>query len=372
MGLTISNGVASAVAVSNNNETVLHDGIIQGNTAWINYRGSSGTGIVNYNFANGIGTGALVPIVASNITAAGNVIGNAATATKLATARTINGVSFDGTASITIADSTKAPIPTVNGVAGTIGLVKITDTGIGYRLDRDVLANKGPLGGDAIDLSTAHVVSSTYGASGFRSLATGTYTTASGTYSTAMGFNTLASSEHSTAIGCSTTASGYSSTAMGYSSTTRSLNGAMSLAYGKYSGTAQQLLIMCLIARTTSTTNVRATANGDAASATNQFVIPDNSASFYTLKVIAKQEGLGGIANVKAFELKGILFRGTGAVNTIISPIPPTIIGAGGLPCSVDVSADTINGGLAVNCASGIPININWEIVISSSEIIGL
>lgn len=37
-------------------------------------------------------------------------LGNANTATKLKTARTINGVSFDGTANITIADSTKLPI----------------------------------------------------------------------------------------------------------------------------------------------------------------------------------------------------------------------------------------------------------------------
>ena len=36
--------------------------------------------------------------------------GNAATATKLATARTINGVAFDGTANITVADSTKLPL----------------------------------------------------------------------------------------------------------------------------------------------------------------------------------------------------------------------------------------------------------------------
>lgn len=38
--------------------------------------------------------------------------GNAATATKLGTARTINGVLFDGTANITVADSTKFPNPT--------------------------------------------------------------------------------------------------------------------------------------------------------------------------------------------------------------------------------------------------------------------
>ncbi|MEJ8027388.1 tail fiber domain-containing protein, partial [Acinetobacter baumannii] len=39
-----------------------------------------------------------------------NISGNAGTATKLATARTINGVAFDGTANITIADSTKVPL----------------------------------------------------------------------------------------------------------------------------------------------------------------------------------------------------------------------------------------------------------------------
>ena len=37
----------------------------------------------------------------------GSITGNSATATKLATARTINGVSFDGTANITVSDDTK-------------------------------------------------------------------------------------------------------------------------------------------------------------------------------------------------------------------------------------------------------------------------
>lgn len=47
----------------------------------------------------------------------GNVSGNATTATRLQTARTINGVSFNGTSNITIVDSTKAPIdsPTLTG-----------------------------------------------------------------------------------------------------------------------------------------------------------------------------------------------------------------------------------------------------------------
>lgn len=50
------------------------------------------------------------PFAAVTYTGVAKWIGNAKTATKLETARTINGVSFDGTANITIADSTKLPI----------------------------------------------------------------------------------------------------------------------------------------------------------------------------------------------------------------------------------------------------------------------
>ena len=62
------------------------------------------------------------------VTAEGGFVGNltgtasnatlAASATKLTTARTINGVAFDGTASITVVDSTKAPL-TGGGASGT-------------------------------------------------------------------------------------------------------------------------------------------------------------------------------------------------------------------------------------------------------------
>lgn len=52
---------------------------------------------------------ALVPD-ATNDKVTISVTGTVATATKLATARTINGISFDGSGNITVADSTKAPI----------------------------------------------------------------------------------------------------------------------------------------------------------------------------------------------------------------------------------------------------------------------
>jgi hypothetical protein len=51
-----------------------------------------------------------------------NVTGNSATATALQTARTINGVSFNGTANITVADSTKLPLAggTMTGLLATV------------------------------------------------------------------------------------------------------------------------------------------------------------------------------------------------------------------------------------------------------------
>lgn len=54
------------------------------------------------------------------------ISGNAGTATKLATARTINGVGFDGSANITIADSTKLPLAggTLTGTLIQIGVTK--------------------------------------------------------------------------------------------------------------------------------------------------------------------------------------------------------------------------------------------------------
>jgi hypothetical protein len=72
----------------------------------------------------------------TNAISQGNTSGNAATATKLQTARTINGVAFDGTANITVADATKLPLTggTLTGnlnvtTSGSSTSILITDTG---------------------------------------------------------------------------------------------------------------------------------------------------------------------------------------------------------------------------------------------------
>jgi hypothetical protein len=58
-----------------------------------------------------------------------NIAGNATTATTLQTARTINGVSFDGSANITVADSTKLPL-TGGTLSGNLALGNNDITGV--------------------------------------------------------------------------------------------------------------------------------------------------------------------------------------------------------------------------------------------------
>ena len=85
-----------------------------GNITTTNWGTARNIGIVN---SDGTGTAVTVSVNGSgNInlklpaTIKATLTGNADTATKLATARTINGVNFDGTANITVADNTKLPL----------------------------------------------------------------------------------------------------------------------------------------------------------------------------------------------------------------------------------------------------------------------
>lgn len=95
------------------------NGVITGN----------GSGLTTLNAANL--TSGIVPDARLSGTYTGvSITGNAATATKLATARTINGVAFDGTANITVADGTKLPLAG-GKMTGTL-ITKITDHSVGF------------------------------------------------------------------------------------------------------------------------------------------------------------------------------------------------------------------------------------------------
>ena len=115
---------------------------------------------------------------------------------------------------------------------GASELQKITENSkTGWRiLGRDP-ANYGDIGSGAVDLSLSTGASTTRGATGQNSMASGQSTTASGYAAMAMGQDAIASGDNSTAMGSQTTASGSYSTAMG-SQTTASNSYSMAVGNG--------------------------------------------------------------------------------------------------------------------------------------------
>lgn len=96
--------------------------------------GSAATTVGTSTQVTGAGTVTVTSDTAGKLTITGsqNITGNAASATKLQTARTINGVSFDGTTNITVADSTK--LPTAGGtVTGTLAVSGLLTANGGFK-----------------------------------------------------------------------------------------------------------------------------------------------------------------------------------------------------------------------------------------------
>ena len=116
---TWSAGTISGIPLGSNLSTLTFGTYLTGTS----YNGSSAvtlaTNATNLNTASTIvardasgnfTAGTITAALSGNATTSSSTSGNAATATALQTARTINGVSFNGTANITVADSTKLPL----------------------------------------------------------------------------------------------------------------------------------------------------------------------------------------------------------------------------------------------------------------------
>jgi hypothetical protein len=112
---------------------------------------------------------------------------------------------------------TKEYADALSGGGGASGLEALDEgNGNGWRLIGADPANYGNLGSNATDLSINATASTTKGATGQGSHATGIGTGASGASASAMGFLTEASGDYSVALGSLSQASGLISTAMGF------------------------------------------------------------------------------------------------------------------------------------------------------------
>jgi hypothetical protein len=203
-------------------------------------------------------------------------------------------------------------------------------------------------------------------ASGDWSVVTGgSQNTASGGNSSVLGGgNCSATSSFATCLGgAGNTASGFGSTnlggngnvanatyaiAGGFSATNRSIP-SFSYAAGSASVNGDaQTEIFVLRNTTTDATATAITIGATAPSTTNQVILPNNSAYFFTGEIIS---GVTGGGNTKGWTIEGVIKRGANAASTALVGTPTVTsmyADVGAATWAIAVTADTTNGGLRV------------------------
>jgi hypothetical protein len=176
---------------------------------------------------------------------------------------------------------------------------------------------------------------------------------ATSTYSCVLGgINNYSSAFGSAVLGGynNSASSSYSATLAGQFGSTRAISGNLvSSIAGLYSNLGNaQLAFLVLGKQTTDATATVITSDGGVAGTTNQVILPNNSAYFFTGEVVA---GVTGGGNTKGWTIEGVIKRGANAASTALVGTPTvtsTYADAGASTWVIAVTADTTNGGLAV------------------------
>jgi hypothetical protein len=114
------------------------------------------------------------------------------------------------------------------------------------------------------------------------------------------------------------------------------------------SGGASQSALLVLGRQTTDATATALTSDTSAAGTTNQVILPNNSAYFFTGEVVS---GVTGGGNTKGWTIEGVIKRGANAASTALVGTPTvtsTYADAGASTWVIAVTADTTNGGIRV------------------------
>jgi hypothetical protein len=244
------------------------------------------------------------------------------------------------------------------------------------------------------------------GTAGNRNVASGDWSTvAGGVKNTASGISSVVAGGGSFGTGVTgNTASGTSSSVLsGFSNTSSAIgssivSGSFNSSNGSYSfigagvlGTARSIVsnhvfpatnnpygtgtlggaqasLLCLARQTTDATATVLTSDGSGASSTNQVIMPNNSAYFFTGEVVA---GVTGGGNTKGWTIEGVIKRGANAASTALVGTPTvtsTYADAGASTWVIAVTADTTNGGLAVTFTGQASTTIRTVARINSVE----
>jgi hypothetical protein len=186
--------------------------------------------------------------------------------------------------------------------------------------------------GSTFGANTASATASTI-IGGYANSATGSFATVAG------GFNNTASGSSTIIVG-------------GRFGLSRSINGmaVIPACAAPITGSlgVSQSAILVLGRQTTDATPTALCSDANAASGSNQVILPNNSAYFFRGEVVS---GVTGGGNTKGWTIEGVIKRGANAASTALVGTPTvtsSFADAGAATWTIAVTADTTNGGLRV------------------------
>ena len=127
---------------------------------------------------------------------------------------------------------------------------------------------------------------------------------------------------------------------------------------------------LSLAANTTNATVTALTADGGAASATNQLLVPSFGAVVFSIFVVARQSGAAGTASA-AWKIEGLIRQESSQATTVL--VASTVTAISNVPAwVVAVTANTTLGSISINVTGAVATNITWLATVYTSEIIAL
>jgi hypothetical protein len=210
---------------------------------------------------------------------------------------------------------------------------------------------------------------------GYAFIGGGASNSTSALYASICGGATNAASGDSSFIGggsTNTTNSMGSSILGGYYGTTRGIVGAAVFPaciqpISPFLGVTQAGLLLLGVQTTDATvTTLRSDAN--AATTTNQVILPNNSAYYFCGSVVANVTGGG---NTRAWTFEGAIKRGANAAATTLvqSVINSVAQDSGAATWAIALAADTTNGGLKVTVTGQAGTTIRWVCKVETTEV---
>ena len=276
-----------------------------------------------------------------------------------------------------IAPNATIPVSTLTATAAAASVdIAIIPKGVGafmLALPDATTAGGNKRGNYAIDLQLVRASASQVASSNNAGILGGQSNTATATYAVVIGGDTnTASGSYALAHGTNSTANAVQSMAVGAWASSRGVVGYRAFAPNSPIAAAlgnTQMGFVTVGVETTDATPTILRSNTSAAASTNQYYVPSQGITTFTIMVVC---GITGASNAKAWEFKGAAKKGaTEGSNILVGALTKNVLAAdaGASAWDVAVTANTTTGAITITATGQAATTIRWSATIIATEV---